>query len=1168
MKMFNQAKSLYLLGALLFCVQWLSAQSIFIENKGQWNENILFQSAFSGGKMYVEKGAILNYNFYEREKLEAHMANHHHQHLYAKDIELDYTIHCLKTQFKNANTNLLVEKSAKTTAYYNYYIGNDPSKWASKVNAYQQLKFSNLYEGIDLVLKTNEKGYKYDLIVKPQAEVSNIEIEYLGAEDIALKNENLYIKTSITDVIELKPVAYQIINGKRKEVVCFFELKDEKVQFKFPEGYNKNAKLIIDPYVVFSRYTGSFADNFGYTATYDSDENAYGAGSVFGIGYVTTPGAFDASFNGATTDVGITKYSADGLQQIYSTYLGGNSSDLPHSIVVNSRDELYILGTTSSSDFPMSNNAYDTTYNGGNSIQFNGLGVNYQNGSDLFVTHLSADGTALLSSTYLGGSANDGLNASTALKFNYADEIRGEVLIDANDNCYVVSCTYSTDFPIVNGFQSANAGGLDAVMVKLDENLSQILWSSYMGGSADDALYSIDFNNLGNLVIGGGTNSADFPMHNAYQNTFGGGRADGFLAQVYSSGSSIISSTYYGSDQYDQIYFVESDNANNVYLFGQTNAPANALISNASYHQVQGGQMLAKFDSAVSNLVWATRFGSGGGKPDISPTAFLVDVCNRVFLSGWGWPDANISGTNGLDISADAVDATTDNRDFYFMVLQDDASSLIYGSFFGGHLSREHVDGGTSRFDKKGIVYQAVCAGCGGNQDFPTVPTDSIGTWVNNSSNCNLGVIKYAFSPPSIIADFSTPNAICAPVNLHFENESQTAFQDTSQTHYTWIVNNDTIYSYHLDYNFQSSGVYNIKLIAYDTLSCNLVDSTSTQLTIIGNNSTWLDTVSYCKGENAQIGIPPLNDNNVQYTWTPNYFLSNTAVANPYANPPVDTTYQLIVSNGTCVDTFHQKVKIDTFSFEISPTTAVCLEGEIVLTATNFDGATYEWLPAENVSNGQGTNSATMYVSTPQQVVEVIVTTTKGCTAKATTQLNTINELPQLDVSAMPDSIEAGKSSQLLATSVDDVGFVWKKNPHFDTLDIANPLAKNIQETTTFFVETSGSVCAKHDSVKVYIIIPDCLGNKFYIPNAFSPNGDGNNDVFRMRTSLVNITNFRFAVFDRWGNKVFETNDKEGAWDGTYEGNTLSPNVYGWYIEGICPNGENFIHKGNVTLLR
>jgi gliding motility-associated-like protein len=1146
------------------------SQTAFFRNDGQWEKEILYKSDFNSGKLYIEDG-MLNYNFYDTKDMDKYVSDHHQTQKYDDHQELNIKGHCLKTNFINSNKNLKVSELEKIKEYANFYIGNEPSKWASKVPAFQNLVLENLYTNIDLKLTVNPNGYKYDFIVKPYANEAEILIEYLGAEKVEIESGNLRIATSVNDIIEQKPYAYQIVDGEKRTVACHFILKNDKVSFSFPEGFDNSKELIIDPVIIFSRISGSSADNFGYTATYDSKENAYGAGSVFSFGFITTPGAFDLTFDGGSTDVGILKYSSDGLQRLFATYLGGNQPDLPHSLVVNSRDELYVLGTTGSNNFPTNTNftPFDAIFNGGTNITLTGINVQYFFGTDLFITRFKEDGTALLASTYLGGSDNDGLNTSSFLNYNYADEIRGEILLDKEDNCYIVSCTNSLNFPVgpsSSSVQMTHGGNLDAVVVKMDENLTNVLWSSFLGGQFDDAIYSIDFDNDQNLIMTGGTNSDDFPLVNAYQNTFGGG-VDGFVTRLHSSGSAILSSTYFGSANYDQFYFVEVNSDDEVHLFGQTKAPTNDFVFNATYNQPNGSQIITKFNKTVDTLVWSTRFGDGSGIPDISPTAFLVDICNRVFLSGWGWQDDNISGTSGLDVTADAIDNTTDNEDFYFMVLKDDASALEYASFFGGSQSREHVDGGTSRFDKKGTIYQAVCASCGGNQDFPIVPAGN--NWTNGSSNCNLGVVKYDFLPPSVIADFLIPPTDCAPDTLLFVNTSQTI---SSQVEYIWTVNGQTFNTEDLNFTFSNSGVYEIKLVVHDTLSCNLVDSVSKQLTIIGNGLNELADIGICNSRLTQIGIPPISNDNISYSWTPDFFISATDISNPYTNSPIDTIYQLIVSNGNCADTFIQKVILGEINVEINPFDTVCLETNITLNATSIEGSFYNWEPENLLVSGQGTPNATFYVKSNYQEIYLRVRDLEGCFDDTVTYINTFDNLPDLSVFADPDTIEASQASQLLAESIEGNVFLWEANTHFTTLDITNPYAENIIETTTFNVSVKElddiNECYKRDSVTVYVVIPECLDGKFFIPNAFSPNGDGNNDLFKVRTTLINIQDFYLAVYDRWGNKIFETKDKTEGWDGTYNGAQLSPNVYGWYTEGICPGGEEFFLKGNVTLLK
>lgn len=1164
-------KKLSFISFFTACISFLSAQMGFIENKGQWQEGILFQAAFSEGNLYIEEEGF-NFNFVDMETYH-HLVKHHHQVTTPYENEVDWTIpaHCLQMEFLGAHfSKNKVTKNIEGLTYYNYYLGKDATKWQSKVPEHQELIFEDIYPNIDIKIQQNQSKFKYDIILQPNAQLEEIVIVYKGAQELHLLNGNLHIKTSLNEMIEQAPYAYQMIDGKKVERVCNFKLEGEKIRFELPASYNKNYPLIIDPFIVFSRYSSSFANNFGYTATYDSKGNAYGAGSVFNIGYITTPGAYDVSFNGASTDIGISKYTPDGLQRIYATYLGGLQTELPHSIVVNSRDELFVLGTTSSSDFPLSVNCFDSTFGGGTSANLTqGLGVIYNFGTDLIISRFSEDGTNLLASTYLGGSANDGLNLSPALKYNYADEVRGDIFIDAQDNCYIATCTNSPDFPILNAIQNTTQGGLDGVVFKIDENLSSLFWSTYLGGNLDDAAYSLKLDNNQNIIVAGGTQSTDFPISNALQSTYNGGTADGFIMKIHSSGNNILHSSYYGSTLYDQIYFIDNNQNDEIYVFGQTRSPSGQLVQNAAYNKPNGGQFLAKFNSDVSTTTWSTRFGDETGKPDISPTAFLVDVCNQVFLSGWGGPNlggnTNLSGTAGLDVTTDALDPTTDNADFYFMVMRDDASSLIYASFFGGQSSAEHVDGGTSRFDKKGIIYQAVCAGCGGNQDFPTLPIDSASFWTNNSS-CNLGLVKYAFTPPSVIADFILPQVDCIPQTLFFENTSQTAFNDTSFSTFIWKVNDSIIESYHLNYSFLDAGTYNVTLYAIDSNSCNFQDSISQQFTVIGNDFQILDTLTTCNNSSIQIGFPPINGNNISYAWTPNMGLNASNISNPRASINQNSTYTLIVSNGACIDTFIQTILVEELSVSLTHEDTICLGDTLFVQANSSPNVFYAWEPNTQVVAGQGSSQAVFVATANPFTISCEATSANNCTANAAASIWVNEELPNLSALATPDTILAGDTCQLEAFSTDVNVFTWLADESLSAFNVANPLAFPL-ETTTYSVLIEDGICPNKTDVTVYVRLPECIEGKIFIPNAFSPNADGNNDVFFVRSN-AQIAGFYVAIFDRWGQQVFESNTQTEGWNGTFEGNILSPAAFAWYCSGFCENGDEFFLKGNVSILK
>jgi gliding motility-associated-like protein len=659
------------------------------------------------------------------------------------------------------------------------------------------------------------------------------------------------------------------------------------------------------------------------------------------------------------------------------------------------------------------------------------LGVQFNKGSDIIVSKLSSDGSILMNSTYLGGSANDGLNVSASLRYNYADEVRGEIDIDKDGNVYIVTCTLSPDFPIVgNTFQQTFGGSIDGCIVKFDNKLNTILWSSYLGGESSDAAYSLAIDDSSDIYITGGTRSFAFPTTTGVlYPTFQGLRSDGFITHVKKDGQSILHSTYYGSPVYDQIYFVELDQFNNVHLFGQTEATganASRFIQNAAFSQPNSGQFISKITPQLDSVIWSTVFGTRSGRPNISPTAFLVDLCSKIYLSGWGGTPENsefinaVSGTMvprlfdmlttlGPNPATDFYQSATDKMDFYLLVLEDDASAVNYASFFGGNVSPEHVDGGTSRFDRKGKIYQAMCAGCGGHSDMPVKPPyGSTQLPAHNNSDCNLGVFKMDFRLPIVAADFEAlPGCLGEPIQ--FTNKSLIR----SATTYKWFFGDgDSSNLKDPSHTYVAGGTYKVMLILSDKATCNLADTLFKTVYISGSNNLTInataDQYTVYKGKSTTLHAIP--NSGFIYVWTPSGSLDDATSPNPVATPDTTTTY---------------------------------------------------------------------------------------------------------------------------------------------TLTLADPLLPQ---------------CRIADTVTVKVIEIHCDEPYIFIPDAFTPNGDKDNDTLYVRGT--EIREMFFTIYNRWGEKVFETKDQTIGWDGIYKGMKADPGVFVYYLDVTCVDDQKFFKKGNITLIR
>lgn len=895
----------------------------FSENKGQWDHNVLFRTKMGPTTLWLERNC---FTFLVQDPLNSNL-----QHVHSpsrKDIT-HWRYHVYKLHFLGSDAPT-VQGLHPSPSYENYYLGRDPSRWASHVSQYGQVLYQDLYPGIDMRLYSSEHYLKYDFLLAPGADPSLISMQYEGIDKLRIQNGDVVLHTSVLDVVEMAPYAYQTINGLQVEVPSRYVLHHDTLRIALGP-YDHSLPLVIDPYLHFSTYTGATADNWGTTAAYDSYKNTYTAGLVldYGSGYPTSVGAFDTTFNG-NADIGIFKLDTNGHSRLYATYLGGSFADMPHSMYVNSFDELVIFGTTGSPNFPVTPTAFDTSFNGGTPIAFESSQINYPQGSDIFISRFSADGTALLASTFAGGNLNDGLNyrnyynnnpsimflGNDSLYANYGDGARGELITDDLNNIYVGTTTFSINIPCPpNSIQTYCHGGQDGLVLKFDHNLSHLLWATYLGGSQNDAIYSIDVDSDYNLLVCGGTCSHNFPItSNAYNPTFNGGTTDAFVSKISRDGTTLMASTYFGSDAYDQCYFVRNGKQNDVFLFGQTKASGSTLIHNAYYNTPNSGNFLARFRPNLDTLVWSTVFGTGSGEPNISPTAFIADICNRVYVAGWGRKFCGYNlgtpipwystGTWGMTVTPDAYQSTTDGQDFYLMTMSDDASQLLYASFFGephnDNISlsgNDHVDGGTSRFDKLGTLYQSVCASCGHTNSFPTTP----GVWSqsNCSGNCNNAIFRINISDDFPVAEFVPPAAGCAPLNVTFHNTGR-------GLNYHWDFGDGTTSTaVNPSHTYSTPGTYTITLIANLPGGCKNADTVSHSLMVIGHQHYQLDTVSACPGAPFQIGTRPMLG--CTYHWINSQGrLSDTTIANPTTGQAGD--YTLIISNGDCQDTLQQVV--------------------------------------------------------------------------------------------------------------------------------------------------------------------------------------------------------------------------------------------------------------------
>lgn len=1206
----------------------------FTPNQGQWNEKIRFQLKMNPGHMYLEnQGAT--YLFLEMDEHARHQPSN-----------TEARAHCLRMNYVGANPDAAFLPGKQTPFYYNYFTGNDPARWKSGLHSSYELTRENIYPGIDLMYYGNENGnLKYDFLVSPGADASVIRWKYAGADKIKLQGKDLVIETSICTLTEKAPLVWQMIQGKKVMVECRYALAGDSISFVFPNGYDEHYPLVIDPILVFSSYSGSTADNFGFTATYDAVKNTFGAGIVYPNGqYPVTPGAFQTSFNGLVTsftrDIGLSKFNVSGSTLIYSTYLGGTGTEAPHSIVCNSANELYIMGTTGSLDFPMAGAPFDNTFNGGTNAAPPSSGMSYNSGSDIFVARFNPTGTALLSSTYIGGTQNDGLNLSTSLAYNYGDPFRGEVIVDATGDIVVASVTSSADFPT-----SANApepvfggGGYDGVVFRMNASLSVLNWSTYFGGAGADAAYGVQEDSNGDVYVAGGSESPDLLVSPGALQTTYSGAVDGFAVRYSPSGNSILACSYFGTSQYDQCYFVQIDLNNDVYVVGQT--AGNYPITPAGvYNNGNSGQFIHKFNNSFTSTDFSTRVGRNAGVVDFSPSAFLVNKCGQIYLCGWGGFLAGIapyhassSSTTGLPVTIDGLQLSTDGNDFYLMILAPDATQLLYGTYLGaGSPSEEHVDGGTSRFDKDGVVYQAVCGGCGGQSNFPTTP----GVWsnTNNSPNCNLVVFKIDLKDIVAQAQFSFTGDPCQlPVSVQLQNNSVGAIG------YYWdFGDGDTSVAVNPNHTYSLPGTYEIMLVALDSNTCNGADTAYVEVFIPGPLSASVlpgDTI--CNGEQTTITA----SGGATYSWTPTLNVIGANTATPLVSPTVTTDYTVIVAdtNG-CLDT--QQVHIEVLQYvqaDMDVHFTPCVIPALVQFENNSsNGITYQWI----FGNGQTStdpDEQIFYTAFGYYDITLIATANNTCNISDTAYTQIYLPPPAHITAGGADTICSNQTAALFVSGADS--YTWFPPFDIDDPNSAFPIVGPDFTTTYGVIGVDTNGCADTAFVTVNVFPPsyidagpdvildigdapvlnpvipgngtfywsppyglsctDCahpvatpeqntwyyltfeddygcvyvdsmeviLTPSVFIPNAFTPNADEHNNIFQ--PVVRNLATYEFWIFNRWGEVIFHSTNPNEGWNGTFKNVMCLNDVYVWKIE-YSDYIEPDIYKvkmGHVTLVK
>jgi len=584
----------------------------------------------------------------------------------------------VKLEFAGANPDVRPRGEDRQEAVFSYFRGSEKD-WTTGLETFSKVVYESLWPGIDLVYRGTVNRLKYEFVVAPGKDPATIRLRYRGASTVsATDNRGLRVQTPEGSFDDAPPVAWQVIDGKKRPVEVQYALAQSTGELAFRVGdYDRTEPLILDPaLLVYCGFIGGSSYDAGRDIAVDASGNAYVAG-VTSSDEKTFPVRVgpDPTLNGAV-DVFVAKVNANGTALLYCGYLGGSSADYVESIAVDALGNAYVTGYTHSDEktFPVKVGP-DLTFNGGST----GLP------SDAFVAKVSAKGTGLVYCGYIGGAA---------------DDLGSDVAVDASGSAYVGGATASdqSTFPVKGGpdltYNAVGLGRSDAFVAKVSSQGSGLDYCGYIGGARDDCAYGITVDASGHAYVCGYTNSDErsFPIAVGPDLTYNGG-FDAFVAKVSPGGSGLVYCGYVGGADHDMSRSIAVDASGNAYLTGETASDEKTFPvkvgPNLTYRggvtSVPADAFVAKVDTAGQGLVYC---GYIGGSRDDGGRRIAVDGTGNACVIGWtGSDEKSFPVVVGPDLTFNGG-----TSDAFVAKVGASGMGLVYCGYIGGS-SSEYGDG-------------------------------------------------------------------------------------------------------------------------------------------------------------------------------------------------------------------------------------------------------------------------------------------------------------------------------------------------------------------------------------------------------------------------------------------------------------------------------------------
>lgn len=556
----------------------------------------------------------------------------------------------------------------------NYFVGNEPEQWRTNIAQYARVRYHGLYPGVDLVFYDRGGALEYDFVVAPGADPGQVRLRFAGAERVELnRSGDLILHTAAGQLVQRAPAIYQEIGGVRSKVSGGYVLENDGQVGFYLANYESSQPLVLDPVIEYARFFGGSREDEILSLAVDKKGNAYLSGETSSPDLELTskalpynPAAFQTEAN---TLAFVAKLDSSGMKLIYCTYLGGSKTAVGHNIKIDSSGNAYIGGRTEAHDFPLKN-PIQASFGGGS--------------DDGFLAKLNSSGSALVYSTYIGGSAYDqgralavdaagnvyltgitespdfptknpiqakvgGQQDTFALKVNAAgsalvystylggvgNDVGHAIAVDAAGSAYITGLSNSPDFPIAKPLQGSYRGGEgnDVIVVKVNAAGSALAYSTYLGGSKNEESRAIAVDAAGNATITGYTQSTDFPTAKPVQPSFAGGSNDIFVTQIHADGAALNFSTYLGGSGSDYGRGLALDGSRNIYLTGYTDSrdfPTAKPFQDA-YAGGSADTIVAKLNPAGAVLLFSSYLG---GSAYERGRGLAVDSRGGVYISG------------------------------------------------------------------------------------------------------------------------------------------------------------------------------------------------------------------------------------------------------------------------------------------------------------------------------------------------------------------------------------------------------------------------------------------------------------------------------------------------------------------------------------------------------